>query len=154
MVKGVVHNSKVCIACTPVPAGYRCWSCHSMQRAMLPAIQVTISCAKLPITVNAVPCKRCSVGRCITLPANSPIRLGVAIDKAMPDKIILNASGSLMGYPGLNITCHFLASNNHCSSMIINTKNNIKEPHPLSDATREEQYNPISFCPATCLNIW
>ena len=93
-------------------------------------MQVTINCAKLPMTVYAVPCNRCPLGRCITLPANSPIRLGVAMDKAIPDKIILNASGSLMRYSVSNMTCHFLASNNHCTNMITKTNNNNKEPHP------------------------
>jgi hypothetical protein len=70
----------------------------------------------------------------------------------MPDKIILNASGSLMGCAVLNMTCHFLASNNHCTNMITKTNNNNKEPHPRSDTRREEKCKGKSFCPVTCLN--
>ena len=58
---------------------------------MAPAKQVAINCAKFPIKVQVVPCNLASFGKCNTLPMNSPNRLGVAIEKAIPEKIDFTA---------------------------------------------------------------
>lgn len=100
------------------------------KREALANRRVTINWAKFPMNVSDVPAKRLPFGKNIIRPANSPSRLGVAIEKEMPRKIAERAVNIEIGAIGFTNNCHFLASRVHCKS--IKQKTNMKRKIPFA----------------------